>query len=1256
MADPVTVLATLKSVTSELSTLAPWVRKHLPQNSPIARAVRTTDEKYRTRLPHVGQALEKWILSDDFSGQIESIKSGQLPDEELRHVELFISVSGLGLGLSTFETVCESLAFFYNELFLELCSGAKGLRLIAAKLDMMHRDQREPRAGQLGSPSYRPAIETDATSNAITAEDREAETELNLIKTLIDKRQGKTALSLLAGLQERVDKGLLSAPIRFRYFNSKGICRLLNGDLDSAREEFERAKTLEPSNTKVFYNLGQLAVMQKDYTAALAYLERIFVVDAKDGNANALRFICLHNLDRDEEVKDILNENPGLLDHPHCLYSLAHIAQESGKFDEAEHYARRLTERNSTDPEGWELLGRTILIPIQRRLLETAASANWIPVPFRAPIEEAEACFSRAEELLATSETKDVKFTLANRGVVRGMLGRFDDARKDYERALQIDPSLEDVKRNLAMLYLVTGQSEHAVQLFEQIGSPDLKSKIAPSLAAAYLDQKNPTAARNVLEPLIERALKGRDFFLIDLYLNACQRLGDEPTCNRILSELAQITQQPEARRIIAEYMARQGKIAEAIHKMRLAVQEAGTLREPRYRLLLGDLQYHAQRYSEAVEQYELVPIPPNETVEAKRYLAALFATGRLGKALHIAQTIRGDRPAIADFSEIEALIYERSGALEEALKLRRAMLAAGISVERQKLKIAMNAFRRGRTNEASSLTLEVVLSHISKDAELLHDAAVLRAALFLPDALLFAYRLLREEPNDPESYLVYVNVFFRREEIDKALLQPTTIGVDCTVTLRQFDQTTITYTLVAEEDIDVENLSCEHPLGKLLLGKRLGDRIRFPPGDMSETEYEIIGIKSKFVSAFQTSLSRFNERFPSHYGISRLQLTPDDPTKIVLMVEQRRRVAERVLALYGTGQIPACTAARLLGQSDAECFRALLWDSNTKVLSFPGGKEQLQHDEEALQSCKGIIIESSALVVWHSLNLLPKLRAAFETIFVTQHTVDALARTAMDFFPEKQQGHLVSDRAGYVEVLSRTSDQVSREKEFYSQLTEFVQNECEIIGPVASSALEEFESVTSQKMLGSASLSTIVTAHESALLMISDDLPLKGVARNSFNVSSACTLSVIAYLRRRSILSGQEHHNAIKWFVERNVVFISVSADDLLTVLRENEWSPTSGVTQFFQTVLGPECTLNNALAVGLEALYGLWNQPLMTQTKQLLSDLVLHSLSGGRDSGEVLRALDRMNNQRSPLWTPAMANIQQVIRSWRPRRANSS
>jgi hypothetical protein len=66
--------------------------------------------------------------------------------------------------------------------------------------------------------------------------------------------------------------------------------------------------------------------------------------------------------------------------------------------------------------------------------------------------------------------------------------------------------------------------------------------------------------------------------------------------------------------------------------------------------------------------------------------------------------------------------------------------------------------------------------------------------------------------------------------------------------------------------------------------------------------------VQSKHIFAFQDCLRHFNERFPAHARLSKMELNPDDPTNIVMMLEAQRARSEkssRYITLFRFQRVP---------------------------------------------------------------------------------------------------------------------------------------------------------------------------------------------------------------------------------------------------------------------------------------------------------------------------------------------------------------
>lgn len=719
--------------------------------------------------------------------------------------------------------------------------------------------------------------------------------------------------------------------------------------------------------------------------------------------------------------------------------------------------------------------------------------------------------------------------------------------------------------------------------------------------------------------------------------------------CQSKVADLEAVTDhEPEACRVLAQHWLRVDEAPKAIAMIKRAVEIAREARKPRYRLILAEMHYRLMQYDKAADEYEKVPVAADRSSDTRRYVGALYAAGRLAKALQWTRAIRGEKAAVPDFSEIEAMILERSGDLPAANVIRDALLADEITPGRQRLKMGANLFRLGKNTEAKLLIAAVGLEEVKDDPEMLSEAARLRTILEMQDALAFAYRLLRIDFGNPETHLFYTSTFFRREKVDEPLLNPKAIRLDSTILLRHGSESQ-RYTIVAGDgDTATNHIGEAHPLAAALAGKVVGEKFRYPEKSAAEAEYEIHQVQSKYVFAFQDCLSHFNERFPAHAGLSRMEVRADDPTNIIRMVEAQRERSEKVLALYRSVSLPACTIARLLGLSDVELFRALLSDPSARVISSRGLGHELQQELRRVSAATAVLVESSALVTLESLGLLSKLKQRFLSVQVTQQTLDAIAETVMNIDSEKRTGHMFSDSPGHIQFVEHSATEISAEKKFYERIEQFLRSSAEVVAPGAGLALGEFERADIQATLGVAAASTVSVASGTGSLVYSDDLALRLAAREGNKVESFWSQTLLQDLRDKGILPPEAYHRAVVQLIEFGFHFVSVNKADLVWVIREGAWMPSSKVAKCLATLSGPESAPNDAVNVALDVLHEIWADPVPHATKTAILDLMIEVLVTGRDGAVVLTALSNRNATRSLIWTNATDEIQKSIRLW--------
>lgn len=463
------------SLVSKAPGVAYWGWKKLPSNRPTAKAIDATFLQFNSRFPSLKIALMQWTDDDLFRGHFHSIQQGgQATDVSDAHVTRFVEITGISLGAPNELLLKQVLETFYLKLKNEL-----GLPTVVATLEQIQANT--SRQGKI-LHAFPIHTELDSPNNAIATEERQSKQKLDTVKILVEKREATAALTVLSDLEPEVMNGSISVNLRCRFHINRGICYLLLHKLDDAKLEFQTARTLEPKNAKALVNLAQAYMIQDRPEEAIKILNQAIEIEPDILLAHAFRLVCFHRTQQPDRIKAALSENASLLDAPDCLYALAFIESENDNCANAEAYLRKHNALVQDRPDAWDLLGRSILVPTQNELKATVVSPDWsLPPLLKGRLEEAESCFSKAEQLLVNRPNSEFVSSITNRGVARVLLHKYEDARHDLERALLFaDKDKDEIHRNLGNLFQMLDQPHEAAKHYEAIHDAHLRQDILP--------------------------------------------------------------------------------------------------------------------------------------------------------------------------------------------------------------------------------------------------------------------------------------------------------------------------------------------------------------------------------------------------------------------------------------------------------------------------------------------------------------------------------------------------------------------------------------------------------------------------------------------------------------------------------------------------------------------------------------------------------------------------------------------------------
>ena len=158
--------------------------------------------------------------------------------------------------------------------------------------------------------------------------------------------------------------------------------------------------------------------------------------------------------------------------------------------------------------------------------------------------------------------------------------------------------------------------------------------------------------------------------------------------------------------------------------------------------------------------------------------------------------------------------------------------------------------------------------------------------------------------------------------------------------------------------------------LPRALLGHRRGDAVALQQG-IGELSGVVVDIQSKYVRAFQETVSQFPTRFPGNTDIASVPVAPDDMTSFFNVVDDRDRFARELQRLYRDDQVPFAFLCAYLGRPAPEVWRACTAGARLRIRFGAGAEAEADRAGSALCESDDIVLDMLALLTVHELGLV---------------------------------------------------------------------------------------------------------------------------------------------------------------------------------------------------------------------------------------------------------------------------------------------
>ena len=831
------------------------------------------------------------------------------------------------------------------------------------------------------------------------------------------------------------------------------------------------------------------------------------------------------------------------------------------------------------------------------------------------------------------------------------MQGRFSEGIADATQALIFEPSNENAHLNKGLFHVQLGQFESAIAELSQLADDELKRTARVPLGIAGLESQNYELVFDTLRAAVN-APEDPDFpHAADLMLRAAEQAGNKLVLDDILERLHAI--QPTHRIAavpLANREARLGMVDEALRRLVEARANATGEDHGHLTFELGMTYFAAERHAEAAAVFSTVVDESTDRMVQERFVIALLNSGDWKGALTWARKLRGTGPVLRTVTEIEARVLDALGDAAGARTLYQQLAAAFPSNVRFRLREIAADIRLNNVTEARTKIQAVTEDSLDADPDDLMTAASIRDMLGIGGVMPLAYRALRNGYDRDDIQSAYIGFYLRH---DDEITDPEYVVPDSAVTLEVEDSTT-SYIITSDPDEAKQEgyLGSAATAGRKLLGHRIDDVVTLHSTALGKDKTaRITAIRSKYAATFTRLLKEFAVRFPDSKSI---QVGDDDPEGILEVVRAADRKRREIEKLYASGVVGLGGLAELLSRSEIETLGVLISDAASRVMAFAGDEIRAADEDSAVSTPTELTFDITALLTIHLLGIQDDVEKEFPSRSVSTHALDVLNEFLATERPSRGEAIGLGVVDDQVVASDITADQNNARLAFVEQVRAFA------IGTHMAAATRAVE-LTAQvrdrtiRRVGTAGLGGIAVAAERGSVLCVDDLVAAQIAHSEWGVRTASSMTLLAHLRRRRIISDDRFTEALSKLATFNYFFLRFSGEDLYAVLAAAELSITPPVARLLANLAGPHADTNAAAAVLATFIQRAVVTLNIPQVRAMVIDLAANAMMRGRDPATAIVGLRRALASVFVLIPQQLSEVLRTLDLWE-RRARLS
>ena len=878
---------------------------------------------------------------------------------------------------------------------------------------------------------------------------------------------------------------------------------------------------------------------------------------------------------------------------------------------------------------------------------------------------------TEAWNCVSNTELKDYRANwIINRGIAHFHLGELTKATEDLDTALAIEKSNPILIKDRALLAFECGDIPKAVELLEKIQSapevPEAPIILANILFASERLDEAITKLNDFLQTDLSPELQEKARrLLINAYI-ADKRFDDALEMSIAMRESTpkSIANLVDAARI---YSANE-KRDEAISLLKEAYNYVQDGAEFLDIIMLADQLYIHEQYKEAATLYEKLANTNLNSELTQLLIESYYRAGEIRKALEICQKLREKHGPLENISEMEVVIYEEIGDMNQAETVCKDYLKKFPNDIGMRIRLGMILFRSNK-EEAIDSVLESFPD--SKNYAFIENLSLEVCVQFVQlhqirlqpkKALKIMYEVRRTHFDNPSAHLGYIGTFFLVEKEIPDVLNPTQVEKDTAVQINISDED---YWYIIEERVDADikrdERNVNDPFAQQLLGKEKNVEVR-----IGEKTVKIVDIKSKFSYAFQESSRKYKHLFPTDQGMETVKLDDsleiDDKERFQPIFDRIDRDHEYILKieeLYREENITIGCFTNLVGGNSLDTWGSLMGNPELGIrCSIEGVEERSSVLNRLNHTNPKLVVDIISLITLHSLDAADLVVSTFGKFCIAQSTIDELQRiiTEREGMWSKREAMIVGKKGNrYVKQIINPAE-MKQGIEYLKNIIHWIRENCEVGQATVGLEMNQLQRRKLNDMLQQHFLDTVLLASQPEHLLFSDDGRLRHYAKTSLNsdagtnfqIDGVWTQILLEHCVKQNLLDRDAYDEMTIKLVCSHYYHTHFDADLLIEVAKRSNWKLSEPYNSFVLALGEERMNGHSALDVAVDFLFTLWEESISFRQKEFLTLGLLTGLTYGRDAHTVLNRLEYLIENKHALFFPVENSILRQIRNF--------